>query len=268
MLTCFSAFEKLGILMQQTEQLPTKIFVATPCYGGLVTQEYMESVVACAGVLQVPMTLSLLGDDALVCRARNTLLNKFLNLSDASHLLFIDADIGFPSEAPAQLLASGKDVVAGMYPIRDRFWDKKTQQNVLRGEPQETASLRYVGETDAMHETWEKGPLVKTHYAGTGFMMISRKAVQRMVKSYPETKYRRIDVAGGEDAEPSYALFDSSIDPETGTYLSEDFTFCRRWREIGGEVWLDTSIELAHVGRASFPGNPACRVGMAHSKTL
>lgn len=252
--------------MQQTELQPAKIFIATPCFGGMVTQEYMESIIACAGVLQVPMTLSLLGDDAMISRARNTLMHKFLTLSDATHLLFIDADIGFPAEAPARLLAAGKDVVAGAYPIREYFWDKTTQENMLHGEPQDTASLRYVGETEAMHQTWEKGPMVKTHYAGTGFMLISRGALERMVKAYPETAYRRIDAANGETGSPAYALFDGSIDPETGTYQSEDFTFCRRWRDIGGEVWLDTSINLTHAGRAAFHGKPGCRVGMVHNK--
>ena len=57
-----------------------------------------------------------------------------------------------------------------------------------------------------------------------------------------------------------------SIDPETGTYLSEDFTFCRRWSAIGGEVWLDASISLTHAGRASFRGDPSRRIGLAHHK--
>ena len=252
--------------MQQTEQPTPKVFIATPCYGGLVTQDYMESIIACTSVLRIPMTLSLLGDDAMISRARNTLLHQFFTRSDATHILFIDADIGFPAEAPARLLAADKDIVAGMYPIKDRFWDKATQDNVLHGESQDEASLRYVGETAAMHEAWEKGPLVKTHYVGTGFMMISRKAIATMVKSYPETAYRRIDSAGEGDGTLCHALFDASIDPETGTYLSEDFTFCRRWREIGGEVWVDTSISLTHTGRASFRGNPASRLGMAHRK--
>lgn len=249
--------------MSQTTQPVEKIFIATPCFGGLVTQEYMESIIACTSVLRMPVTLSLLGDDAMISRARNTLLHQFWARSDASHILFIDADIGFPAEAPARLLAAGKDIVAGMYPIRERFWDKTTQQHILRGEPQETATLRYVGETDAMHQNWDKSHLVKTHYAGTGFMMISRTAVDKMVKAYPETTYRRIDVAGGSQDTDYHALFDGSICPETGTYLSEDFTFCRRWREIGGEVWLDTSIDLSHTGRASFQGNPSRRVGIA-----
>lgn len=248
--------------MPHTQQSVQKIFIATPCFGGLVTQEYMESIIACTGVLRVPVTLSLLGDDAMVSRARNTLLYQFWARSDASHILYIDADMGFPAEAPARLLAAGKDVVAGLYPIRDRFWDKTTQDHIRRGEPQETATLRYVGETDALHHYKEKGPLVQTYYAGTGFMMISRNAIDRMIKAYPETAYKRIDVAGGSQEGEYYALFDGSICPKTGTYLSEDFTFCRRWREIGGEVWLDTSIELTHAGKACFQGNPSRRVGI------
>ncbi|NVN02668.1 MULTISPECIES: hypothetical protein [Asaia] len=252
--------------MQPTENQTAKIFIATPCFGGLVTQEYMESVIACTSIIRIPMTLSLLGDDAMISRARNTLVHQFYTRSDATHLLFVDADIGFPAEAPARLLAAGKDVIAGLYPIKERFWDKGTQENLNRGESMETASLRYVGETDAMHSSWEKGPLFRTHYAGTGFMMISRQAIAAMIKHHPETAYRRIDTANGDQGSLCHALFEGSIDQETGTYLSEDFTFCKRWRDLGGEVWLDTSIPLTHAGRASFSGTPASRLGMMHLK--
>ena len=49
------------------------------------------------------------------------------------------------------------------------------------------------------------------------------------------------------------------IEPETGHYLSEDYTFCRRWRDIGGEIWLDTQGSLIHVGTQDFVGQPALR---------
>jgi hypothetical protein len=54
-----------------------------------------------------------------------------------------------------------------------------------------------------------------------------------------------------------YALFDCMIDPETGVYLSEDYAFCRRWRAIGGEIWLDLESKLTHTGSYSFRGNAA-----------
>ena len=52
-----------------------------------------------------------------------------------------------------------------------------------------------------------------------------------------------------------YALFDTLIDPDTRRYLSEDYTFCRRWQEIGGTIWMDPSINLDHQGTYVFKGN-------------
>lgn len=241
-----------------------KIFIATPCYGGVVTQEYMESVISCTSILQIPLTLSLLGNDAMISRARNTLLHQFFFRSDTSHILFVDADISFPAEAPMRLLEADKDIVAGLYPLKEYFWDERATLHLSRGESRESAALRYVGETEAMHKSWDKSPLVQTKYVGTGFMLISRKAVTKLIDAYPETEYRRIDAYhhGNGETEKYYALFDGSIDRETGTYLSEDYTFCKRWRDIGGEIWVDTSISLGHNGKCSFEGKPSIRVGI------
>ena len=252
--------------MQMGNSPSGKIMLATPCFGGMVTTGYMLSVIGYASSGQsIPMTVMHVGDDALVTRARNTLLSNFYFRSDCSHILFVDADISFPANAPTRLFQAGKDVIAGMYPLRDRYWDDQTKRNILAGERQQTVSLRYVGETAAMHETYEHGPLLQTAYAGTGFMMISRNAVSRMIKAYPELEYKRIDAPAGEDGR-RFALFEGSVDAESGTYLSEDYTFCKRWREIGGEVWLDTAIELTHTGTASFAVMPSVRVGIAHNR--
>ena len=98
-----------------------------------------------------------------------------------------------------------------------------------------------------------------------------------MTTFYPETRYNRIEVPtqsldevlGRQPDHPEdgagspHALFDCSIDDETGAYMSEDFTFCKRWRAMGGDIWLDTSLMLSHTGTALFAGNPAHRVGIA-----
>lgn len=251
------------------------VFIATPCFGGVVTQTYMQSIIGCMGTAQmhdIELTLSMVGNDALITRSRNTLLHQFFAQSTASHILFVDSDIGFGPEALPQLMAHGKDVVAGLYPLKDRYWDKLTDAQVRRGEPARTASLRYVGESESLHEQAMPTPtdrgLVKAGYAGTGFMLISRSAIARMVEAYPQTRYRRIDAPVGQEnsasvhANDAYALFDCMIDPETSTYLSEDFTFCKRWRDIGGEVWLDTALELSHTGPSTFIGEPGLRVGI------
>jgi hypothetical protein len=56
-----------------------------------------------------------------------------------------------------------------------------------------------------------------------------------------------------------FALFDCIIDPETGVYLSEDYSFCLRWRKIGDEIWIDAASKLTHSGPYDFVGDHASR---------
>ena len=103
--------------------------------------------------------------------------------------------------------------------------------------------------------------LVTAIYAGTGFMMVTRDAITRMIAAYPQTRYRAIHawpLPTGPERE-RHALFDTMILPETGEYLSEDYAFCHRWRAIGGRIWLDTRSRLTHIGSFEYQGNPAAR---------
>ncbi|AHY52903.1 hypothetical protein [Bradyrhizobium japonicum] len=60
-----------------------------------------------------------------------------------------------------------------------------------------------------------------------------------------------------------FALFECMIDPATGTYLSEDFAFCKRWTDIGGEIWADIESSLDHVGPSVFHGDIASQFAAA-----
>ena len=240
------------------------IFIATPCFGGLVTQGYMQSVIALmavAGAHGVDITLGLLGQDALITRSRNTLVSHFITQPGATHLLFVDADISFQPENVFRLLRAAKPIAAGIYPLKAYYWDRAFKERLAAREPIETAGLHYVGRLNSINDLERDGDFVTANFAGTGFMMIDRATIEQMIVSYPETAYRATDAYG---THPSingltYALFDCEIDPETETYRSEDFTFCRRWRRIGGSVWLDTGAALTHTGSADFTGNPAIR---------
>ena len=99
-------------------------------------------------------------------------------------------------------------------------------------------------------------------------MMVARAAVERMIAAYPQTRYRSIHAYPLPQGpqQDQFALFDCMIDPETGEYLSEDFTFCRRWRDIGGKLWLDREGALTHCGPHDFHGNVAARfpASMSH----
>ena len=250
-----------------------EVFIATPCYGGLVTQGYMQSVLSLmtqAGGYGFDLSLGMLGHDALITRSRNTLLSKFLHDTSASHILFIDADITFEPHQVNRMLRAGKDVVAGMYPLKALHWDHRAQARMQQGEAAETAAMLYVGLLCPEGEREVDGRFATAVYCGTGFMMIARQVVERMVVAFPNTRYRTVHAyplpkaAAGDH----HALFDCMIDPETGEYLSEDFTFCRRWRDIGGKIWLDLEGGLTHCGPHEFRGDSLARFGQQRKTSM
>ena len=249
--------------MNQAFPIPS-VMLATPCYGGMVTQFYMQSVMALSAEatrVGLPLSLALLGQDALITRSRNTLVARFLR-SDATHLLFVDADIAFEAQDVLRVLGHRKEVVGALYPVRQLVWDAATMGRVRSGEPVALAALRYVGEPCG-----EPNPdgLLPARYAGTGFLLIARTAVERLIAAYPETRCRHNHVANGNEPEEAWALFDCLIDRETGDYLSEDFAFCSRWRAIGGALWLDPTVRLTHAGMSEFRGRPDLRWAPARS---
>ena len=238
------------------------LVVATPCYGGLVTQRYLESI--CALLLDgsrsgVNVSVETVGCDSLITRARNTLVAKFLDLPTATHLLFVDADIAFDTHAVVRMLAFDKDVVAGIYPLKLINYDAGMHAALERGESLQSAQTRYVGVLEPRGERIDEDGFSTGVYAGTGFMLIKRAAIERMAEHYPETKYSASHNGLGLSSSNLYALFDCIIDPDTREYLSEDYTFCHRWRQLGGRIWLDRDSKLMHIGSAEFTGDARAR---------
>ena len=96
--------------------------------------------------------------------------------------------------------------------------------------------------------------LTKVRHIATGFMMFKRDLLTTMHLAYPTTKY--VDDVGflsPTECEFTYALFDCGIDD--GHYLSEDWLFCDRWNKIGGDIFIDVSIDLTHTGPEDFKGS-------------
>jgi len=240
------------------------IKIATPCYGGLVTQLYMLSVVKLiqqAPALGFDVGLSLLGGDALVSRARATLVGAFMDAPEATHLLFIDADISFEPEQVKRLLDADKEFVGAFYPMKLVDWVRLPGRCVEGGEPLETAGLSYVGTLCKELDLKQDGRFATAIYAGGGFQLVRRAAIQRMFDAYPETRFTATHTyPPPPQASPHlHALFESMIDPDTGAYVSEDYAFCRRWRDLGGEIWLDLDSRLTHTGPQSFAGDFSIR---------
>jgi len=235
------------------------LVIATPCFGGQVSVLYaaslfkLQKLVRSYGDLNLKILFK--DGDALITRARASLISQFLDDKDATHLLFVDADIGFEPEQVLRLIECGADMCAAVYPVKRIDWDKvKSTIETARPNPA-AAALKYVFEVDDPNAVAASAGFVKVRYAGTGFLMIRRQAVERMCARYPQLQYKRdhsLDAATASDNR--FALFECMI-AEDGTYLSEDFAFCKRWTDMGGEIWADLNSKLSHVGPMTFCGD-------------
>lgn len=239
---------------------PVHLFVATPCYGGVVHQRYMQCVymlMQYGSSHGFRVSVELMGRESLITRARNMLVSKFMD-SEATHLLFIDADTGFEIPQVVRMAEFDQDIVAGMYPLKLIDWDDNSLARARGGEPLDYAPIRFVG--TPLMPLKRQGAFVEAEYAGTGFMMIKREVIARMFEAYPNLHYKCAhNSAEGYFSPNQYALFDTMIDPETQEYLSEDYAFCQRWRKLGGKVWLDTESRLVHIGNHEFFASPKSR---------
>ena len=238
------------------------IFVGTPCFGGLVTTGYMMSALKLMQYGEkagFSINLNLLGRDSLVTRARNTLVAQFLTTND-THMMFVDSDITFEPELIHRMLVFDQDLVAGMYPAKAFRWD--VPDRIRDREPPQTAGLHYVGQFCQGAELERRGPFATGVYCATGFMLMKRHVIERLIEAYPERAYNSDHVYVPNKSDKKYfALFECMIDPETKEYLSEDFGFCRLWRALGGKIWLDVEGALVHTGPYDFVGQPALRFG-------
>ncbi len=238
------------------------LVVATPCYGGQLAGPFFFSLLnlqaACAQ-LGLPVTVLLSEDEALITRARQDLAAKFLGIPGATHLLFIDADIQFAPEQVFRLLKFDAEVTAAAYPLKRIDWQRVKALAREGRDRLETAVLRYVVELE--NPPVEKNGFGLARYAGTGFLMIRRPALLRMAERYPESRYGTVDrkadpLAGSPHR---FALFDCLVDEKNHEFLSEDYSFCRRWTEMGGEIWVDLRSRLTHMGQVNFEGDFALR---------
>ena len=245
-----------------TEQI--HLVVATPCFGGQVSSIYASSIFQLQRVLRsksnVQLKVLMRDGDALITRARANLMTMFLDDPTATHFLFVDADIGFEPDQVFRLIESGADMVAGVYPIKRVNWEKAQRAIETKRTDLPSASLDYVLEINDPDHVAVVNGFTRVRYAGTGFLMIRRHVFEKMCAhpAYASLQFLRehsLDALSG--SANRFALFECMIDPATGTYLSEDFAFCKRWTDIGGEIWADLESRLDHVGPAVFHGDVA-----------
>lgn len=248
-----------------------KLFVATPMYGGMCTGTYARSMMdltALCAKNNIQLQCYFLSNESLIQRARNYCCDEFLR-SDATHLMFIDADIRFNAQDVIALMAlqsdeSPYDVIGAAYPKKCISWEK-IKMAVDKGFADENPNVleRFVGDY-VFNPKEGKGEILISEPAqvaeiGTGFMMIRRNVFERYREAFPELSYRP-DHARTEHFDGSreiHAYFDCQIQPGTKRYLSEDYFFCYNVENMGGQVWLCPWMQLEHMGSYNFGGSLA-----------
>lgn len=221
----------------------------------------------------IPYSLTTSANESLITRARCHMVAYFMANPKATHLMFIDADINFDIIDVLHMLQHDKDIIVGAYPKKDL--DFNAMRTGLTSNPNATdEEFKSYGANYALNYAWQReegrsstiqteNGLVKLKDAATGFMLIKREVIEKMIAEYPDLYFNNDLSMDAEFAKWTYLFFDAMHEPDTKRYLSEDYAFCRRWQNIGGEVWLDPIINLDHVGHFTFNG----RVGNMFTNT-
>jgi hypothetical protein len=233
----------------------TKVFLSTPCYGGLCLEKYMTSVIKLQLLLinkGIQLMIDTTENESLVHRARNVAVGRFMQKTDADYFMFIDADIDFDPESVVKLIESEYDISVACYPKKVVMWDQAATA-VKNGDERNMAMLAssLVVNIGSARRTVENG-FVEILDGPTGFMLIKRSVFERMHEHYPELLCKNDHQ--NRDFDEYYAVFDCMIDPDSRRYLSEDYAFCRRWQKMGGKIHAHIHTTLGHVGNLPFTG--------------
>jgi hypothetical protein len=271
----------------EPENPPVKIYVGTPCYGGQLFAGYTASLLqsqAYLGNMTPPVKLEtcFLTNESLITRGRNTIVAKFLADPSFTHLLFIDADISWHPATIEKLLKADKDIVGAIYPKKGYTFTNlsKVLPSLLDTNENGQALIEdgriKFKKIDAKLESYIKANLMnytmnystnrrvennllEVKHIGTGFMMIKREVVEKMCEHHPQTKYDDdIGILNETENRHLYSLFDCDIALGSDNklhYLSEDYLFCKRWIEMGGQIFAEVTSPLTHTGTHSFQGH-------------
>lgn len=268
------------------EPLRINLFIAVPCYGDSVMTPFMHSISELCKELEkrnIRFNFVTVSTESLITRARNGLMSNFLSQKKHTHLFFIDSDIEFDAISVVKLLVADKDVVGGIYPLK-RINEGKLKENAELYRKEKNLSIdheftddevKFISSKSLSYAfTPEKSTMNMQNHCievtdiATGFMMIKRHVIEKMVDRYPELEYQPFKNDQYGTGIKYYAFFDTMIHPDTGIYLSEDYAFCKRWVDMGGKIHIRTDIDLTHIGQNYYKGNVRLRLTSNGAKTV
>jgi hypothetical protein len=215
----------------------TRVHICMPCYGGQLTESTFMSYIKWSNTcrqLGLDWTIETMTNESLISRARNTLVAKFLSNPQSTHLMFVDADIGWEPWHLLVMLNADKDVIGGLYPMK-------------------SLPVRWVVNGVEGGETSEDGNLLEVSKTGTGFMLVKRHVFEKL-DNHPAVKPFNNDIGLPKELDQHLkTYYDTAV--RENRYYSEDWTFCENWRDLGGKVWVDKRVLLKHTGTYVFDYN-------------
>jgi hypothetical protein len=235
-----------------------KLLVCTPMYGGLGNTMYITSMLQLQDMCAkhgIGMSHCFMMNESLIDRGRNGLAHEFLN-GDSDYMIFIDADIQFRPEDVLAMLTYEKELICAPYPKKHINWPIIIEA-MKAGITDPPTLEKLVGEYvfTPLEEDSKLAEVIEVSEAGTGLMIIHRSVFEKMKAAFPENYYisdSSQDVLSGIKKE-MHAFFRTDI--KNNRYLSEDYYFCHKWREIGGKVWLFPWALTTHFGTYGFQGS-------------
>jgi hypothetical protein len=233
------------------------ITIATPMYGGMCTGVFMKSV------LQLIKEISNsnhtvdfidIANESLITRARNTLTEIFLR-SNSDYLLFIDADEGFEASGIVKMINENVDLIGAAVPMKGINWDR-VRQAAKEDKPDldRFTAIYNVNMNNDQKEKLKNNPkeIVEVDYIGTGLMLISRNVFETIKKNIGQYRCDQQKIGSITFGDPIYDFWQTIVDSESERLLSEDYQFCKFWKEAGGKVYLAPYVKVQHVGTYWF----------------
>jgi hypothetical protein len=237
---------------------PISLLSITPIIDGKVNHGYVNSLLgiqrACERI-GIPFNWSFVIGNSMLVAARNRCVAKFMEEATATHMLFLDADISVQWEGVMAALSSGKDIVA--LPCIKRSVDWERAVALVRSRPDVDAAAiqsvlgqpNFILDPEAPLPNEEEAMLglMEATHAGTGCMVISRRALERYARAFPERWYYEY-VNGKKTRTIEYFRYGRRDE----TFIGEDYTFCDDWRSIGGKVFVKVDGETSHSAEISL----------------
>jgi len=203
-------------------------------------------------------------DHAELTHSRNVMANHVLKNHEFTHLLFIDDDMSFDPELILELLRFDKPIGGAICPKRSMDLQKFFETAAEGGsfEQAQTAAAEFVTRHISFSTLSVTGGWCQMAGIGMGITLIKRAVFEEMVKT--AVVPARTAVAGADAGNPDeieYGFFDHIFNEEINSMLSEDLSFCDRWRrQCGGEIWGNANYEIGHIGQMTFKGKYMDRI--------